>query len=179
MSLQKCWYNYGYKAGFLFSYSKVIRPELILLQFSSSILAQRARVQTTWQGAIKVNALHIALFRRLIEAQDQKLILTRGHCSRQTDSLHCLLIEIWFSEQVKQAVKFRIDEFNVVVNDAEEEAALEICLVREIVWRGPRSWHNDLDLGQREACLLEVRTVLTQDDLPLVLILLIGIKQCV
>ena len=67
----------------------------------------------------------------------------------------------------------------MIVNDAEEEAALVIGLVREIVWRGPRSRHNDLDLGQREACLLEVRTILAQDDLPLVLILLIRIKQCV
>ena len=80
-SLKKSWYNYGYKAGFSFSYSKVVRPELILLQFSSSILAQRASVQRSWQGAIKVNTLHIALFGRLVEAQDQKFILTRGHCS--------------------------------------------------------------------------------------------------
>ena len=63
------------------------------------------------------------------------------------------------------------------VNNGKEESTLEVGLIWEVVLccAGPR--HNDLKLCQREAGLLEVCAVLAKDDLPLIFIRLIGVKE--
>lgn len=65
------------------------------------------------------------------------------------------------------------------INDGQEESTFEISLIWEVVSSGTRPGHNDLDLGEWEASLLEICAVLPKDNLPLVVILLICVKECV
>lgn len=63
--------------------------------------------------------------------------------------------------------------------DAEEEAPLKISLVLVVRPWCVRSRHNHLNLGQREARLLKVGSVLAQNHLSLVIVSLVSIKKCI
>ena len=110
-------------------------------------------------------------------AQYQQFILACRNGPRQADSTDCLLVEVRLSQQVKQAVRLSINELQVRVDDCQEEAPFEVSLVWEVSRGSAWPWHDHLNLGKREASLLEVCAVLAQDYLPLVFVLLIGVEK--
>ena len=110
-------------------------------------------------------------------AQYQQFILACGNGPGQADPTDGLLVEMRLGEQVKQAVRFGIDELQVRVDDGQEEAPFEVGLVREVGRSGAWPRHDHLNLGKWEASLLEVCAVLPKNDLPLVFVLLIGVEE--
>ena len=94
-------------------YSEIVRSELILLQFSNRMLPLNAIVQRTWQSPIEINPLNVALILSLVVAQYQQLILACRNGPGQADPTDGFLVEMRLSEQVKQAVRLRIDKLQV------------------------------------------------------------------
>jgi len=157
-------------AGRSFDKERVVDLVLLLL----GLLLDSLR-ETLGQGCCEVNFLHVVAV--VVLAKDEEAVRFVRETANETHSAYGVLVEVWLTQQVEEAVSMNIDDLEVSVDHSQVEPTL--------VWEfGLSFWnrcltfgHDDLDLGHREACLFKCRAVLAEEDLLLVWVIALAREE--
>lgn len=136
--------------------------DLVLL-FISLLLDSLCKA--LWESGCEVYFLDVVSI--FILAEDEQPIRFIGETAHETHSADRVLVEVWFTQQVKETVGLDVYDFEVSVDHGQVETSLE-CNFRVGIFDLLSIyilWHDYLNFGHREACLFESSAVLAEQYL--------------